>query len=193
MNTVSDIKRILPLSRVVEAYTGKKLISNKMRCPFHSEKTASFTVYENGSFYCFGCGASGDIFTFVKKLFNLSFPQAIVRLNSDFGLGLNLSGSFDRASYLKTQSELLKQRQKEKEERDRLENAYWQQLEKAVFCEKVICEYKPQAFGDEWLPFFCEALRNREYEWHKLEILENERRRFSGRNNGSGISKGSVY
>ena len=41
-------------------------------CPFHNEKTPSFTVYpENGSYYCFGCGQGGDVITFVMKNENL--------------------------------------------------------------------------------------------------------------------------
>lgn len=185
MATTENIKRMLSLSKVVEAYTGQELIRNKMRCPFHNEKTASFTVYENGSYYCFGCGASGDVFTFVKKFFGITFPQAIVRLNNDFGLGLNLSGGFDRAEHLKAQSELVKQRQKQAEERRRLDEAYWQQFERVVHCEKVLDEFKPQTPDDVWPPFFCDALREREFEWYKLEILDIERRRSDGRNNGS--------
>ncbi|HEX2953298.1 MAG TPA: CHC2 zinc finger domain-containing protein [Bacillota bacterium] len=46
-------------------------------CPFHHEKTPSFTVNrEKQLFYCFGCGAGGDIFTFVMRVENLAFPQA---------------------------------------------------------------------------------------------------------------------
>lgn len=51
------------------------------QCPFHHEKTGSFTVYpESNSFYCFGCGAGGDAATFVMKLYGCSFPEALDRL-----------------------------------------------------------------------------------------------------------------
>ena len=47
-------------------------------CPFHKEKTGSFSVNANhGYFYCFGCHEKGDVFTFVMKLENISFPEAI--------------------------------------------------------------------------------------------------------------------
>lgn len=47
-------------------------------CPFHSEKTASFSVHATRQFYhCFGCGASGDVFSFVQKVENISFPEAV--------------------------------------------------------------------------------------------------------------------
>ena len=47
-------------------------------CPFHSEKTPSFSVHATRQFFhCFGCGASGDVFSFVQKLENITFPEAV--------------------------------------------------------------------------------------------------------------------
>jgi hypothetical protein len=46
-------------------------------CPFHQEKNPSFTIFPNNSFYCFGCGQSGDAVNFVRKLHSLSFPDAL--------------------------------------------------------------------------------------------------------------------
>ncbi|HTW49801.1 MAG TPA: CHC2 zinc finger domain-containing protein, partial [Acidobacteriaceae bacterium] len=47
-------------------------------CPFHKEKTPSFSVHASRQFYhCFGCGQSGDVFSFVQKVENLSFPEAV--------------------------------------------------------------------------------------------------------------------
>src|ERR1700759_5873611 len=47
-------------------------------CPFHGEKTPSFSVHAVRQFYhCFGCGQSGDVFSFVPKIENLSFPEAV--------------------------------------------------------------------------------------------------------------------
>ena len=51
-------------------------------CPFHNEKTPSFTVYpDTQSFYCFGCGAAGDVINFVRKISNLGYaPEDLVGL-----------------------------------------------------------------------------------------------------------------
>jgi DNA primase len=50
-------------------------------CPFHQEKTPSFSVSpEDGLYYCFGCHAGGDVFSFLEKMENLSFPEAVERL-----------------------------------------------------------------------------------------------------------------
>ena len=73
---VQQIKERLSIEDVVSSYiklerAGANL---KARCPFHNEKTPSFFVsVDRGSYYCFGCGAKGDIFTFVEEFEGLDF------------------------------------------------------------------------------------------------------------------------
>ena len=56
-------------------------------CPFHSEKTPSCTVFtDTQNFYCFGCGAGGDVITFIMKIENLTFPEAIKLLAQRSGM-----------------------------------------------------------------------------------------------------------
>lgn len=56
---------------------GFTLKNNKMKCPFHEEKTASFIVFPlQQSFYCFGCGSGGDVISFIQKLHGMIFLQA---------------------------------------------------------------------------------------------------------------------
>ena len=58
-------------------------------CPFHSEKTPSFTVSEERGFYhCFGCGEHGDVFSFVMKTQSLTFPEAVEAVAARFGIPL---------------------------------------------------------------------------------------------------------
>ena len=58
-------------------------------CPFHSEKTPSFVVYpETQSFYCFGCGAGGNVITFIKKISNLDYVEAVKLLAGRAGMPL---------------------------------------------------------------------------------------------------------
>ncbi len=56
-------------------------------CPFHSEKTPSFVVYpETQSFYCFGCGAGGDVITFIEKISNLDYVESVKMLAGRAGM-----------------------------------------------------------------------------------------------------------
>src|SRR5580765_6546960 len=58
-------------------------------CPFHGEKTASFSVHATRQFYhCFGCGVSGDIFSFVQKIENITFPEAVRLVAQKLGIPL---------------------------------------------------------------------------------------------------------
>lgn len=79
----SDIERIIsgyvPLSRKGRNLSGL--------CPFHSEKTPSFFVYpQTQSFYCFGCGAGGDVITFIRRIENLEYMEAVRFLAQKCGL-----------------------------------------------------------------------------------------------------------
>jgi len=56
-------------------------------CPFHNEKTPSFSVHATRQFYhCFGCGASGDVFSFVQKVENITFPEAVRLIAQKLGV-----------------------------------------------------------------------------------------------------------
>ncbi len=62
---------------------------SKCLCPFHSEKTASCTIYsDTQSFYCFGCGAGGDVITFIMKIENLDYIEAVKLLAERSGIPL---------------------------------------------------------------------------------------------------------
>lgn len=86
---INEIKYRNDIEAVISPYVtlkrrGKNLVG---LCPFHNEKTPSFTVYpENGSFYCFGCGVGGDVFTFVKLIENLDYIDAIKLLAEKSGI-----------------------------------------------------------------------------------------------------------
>ena len=88
---VSEIRDRSSIQEVVSDYvTLKKTGKNyKGLCPFHSEKTPSFMVNEEKQiFHCFGCGEGGDVFTFLMKAGQFSFPQAVEELAKRYGVQL---------------------------------------------------------------------------------------------------------
>lgn len=91
---VDKIKDCLSIEEVVGSYMELKAAGTylKGRCPFHREKTPSFFVSpDRGSFVCFGCGAKGDIFTFVEKIEGLDFAGALKLLGRR--AGVEITGS----------------------------------------------------------------------------------------------------
>lgn len=93
-----------PIEEVVSSYVALKR-SGKMLtglCPFHNEKTPSFFVYpETSSYYCFGCGAGGDVITFVRSIENLDYIDSVKFLADRAGMSVPESGGSDISAALK--------------------------------------------------------------------------------------------
>lgn len=90
---IDDIKSINELEIVIGHYYPGQLKNKAMKCPFHSDNSPSFRITDKGSgaFYkCFGCGESGDIIEFIKKVEGLKFIPALERAYSILGKPLNL-------------------------------------------------------------------------------------------------------
>ena len=86
---VEDIKSTVNIADVIgSAVTLKRSGSGYMACcPFHKEKTPSFSVSDTKGFYhCFGCGEHGDVIKFVEKYYNLDFQSAVERLCNQYGI-----------------------------------------------------------------------------------------------------------
>lgn len=90
-NVVEEIKTRNDIADVISAYVTLKRAGSHMQglCPFHNEKSPSFTVF-NGtqSFYCFGCGAAGDVVTFIRKIENLDYVEALHSLAKRAGVAI---------------------------------------------------------------------------------------------------------
>ena len=103
-DVINEIKYRNDIETVISQYVtlkrrGKNLVG---LCPFHGEKTPSFTVYpETSSFYCFGCGVGGDVFTFTGLIENLDYIESIKHLAEKSGVTLPDSGYDDSMLRLK--------------------------------------------------------------------------------------------
>ena len=109
MTNIDDIKRDHPMPEVVRQYGIEINRSGFCRCPFHTEKTASMKIYAQ-SFYCFGCGAGGDVIDFVRLYEHCDFKTAYSMLG----------GTYHRrndAEVLKSIRSRIKQKDKENENR----------------------------------------------------------------------------
>ena len=102
---LEELRSRVDIESVISPYVnlrrrGKNLVG---LCPFHNEKTPSFTVYpENDSFYCFGCGVGGDVITFVRRIENLDYLEAVRMLADRAGMALPEDGFDDSMAKQRT-------------------------------------------------------------------------------------------
>ncbi|MBQ4627217.1 MAG: DNA primase, partial [Clostridia bacterium] len=98
---IQDLQERADIEQVISSHVnlkrrGKTLVG---LCPFHNEKTPSFTVYpDTRSFYCFGCGAGGDVISFVRRIENLDYIEAVKAVAQMAGMSMPEDGYDDTLS-----------------------------------------------------------------------------------------------
>lgn len=95
---IEELRRRADIETVISSYVNIKRNGKISRglCPFHGEKTPSFTVYpDTQSFYCFGCGEGGDVISFIRSAENLDYIDAIKFLADKVGMDLPEDNSYD--------------------------------------------------------------------------------------------------
>ena len=92
---LSELRMRCDIEQIISSYVplrrrGKNLVG---LCPFHNEKTPSFTVYpETESFYCFGCAAGGEVISFIRRIENLDYVEAVRFLCERAGMNMPEDG-----------------------------------------------------------------------------------------------------
>ena len=88
-SVMAELRSAADIVQVIGEHTSLKKAGRSWKglCPFHNERTPSFTVdREKGLYHCFGCGAGGDVVHFVRQMDRLDFPEAVESLASRFGV-----------------------------------------------------------------------------------------------------------
>ena len=180
---ISEIKNKISMSDILNKYSFKKSRNNFICCPFHSEKTPSMKIYEQ-DFHCFGCGEHGDVISFVQKLFGLSFPDTLKKIDTDFNLGLfeHISNrkrlDISRQSYRRK-----KERERQKQEIEDVKNRYWDIFGEWARLDRNKTLYAPKTPDEERHPLFVEALQKLAYQEYLLDCAESEVYEIEHRNN----------
>ncbi len=95
---LTELRRRADIETTISSYVNLKRAGriSKGLCPFHGEKTPSFTVYpDTQSYYCFGCGNGGDVITFIKNIENLDYIDAVRFLADKNGMDMPSENSYD--------------------------------------------------------------------------------------------------
>ena len=114
--SVERVKDAADMVEIVSAYTDLRRVGERYSalCPFHEERTPSFSVDAREKlYYCFGCEAGGDVFQFVQEKEGLSFPEAVERLAERFGVELELEQADPRAEEARILSDLFRKHRTE--------------------------------------------------------------------------------
>jgi DNA primase len=98
--TLTEIRARVSIVEVISAHVALRKAGRSYigLCPFHGEKTPSFSVNEEGGFFhCFGCGVGGTVFTFLTRIEGISFPEAVRRLAAKAGVSMPQTASDPQA------------------------------------------------------------------------------------------------
>lgn len=121
MNLFENVKAVVTVRQAAEHYGLKVGRGNMACCPFHNDHTPSMKLNED-YFYCFGCGATGDVIGLTARLFNLSNYEAAQKLAYDFGIDPDKPPA--AAALRKPKYPLAKAFQREE-----------------LHCQRVLCDY----------------------------------------------------
>jgi len=196
----ASVQAVLAAANIVDVVSGYTSLRKRGTtyvglCPFHQEKTPSFTVSaDRGLYYCFGCGEGGDVVTFLEHMENLSFAEAVEQLAQRFGVTLEYEegatrdvGRKDREARLLTlldKAATFYERHLWETEKGRTAREY---LKRRGLSEEVCRAFRVGFSPDEWRGLFSRAAKqgftDRELEEAGLVVRQGGRvyDRFRGR------------
>lgn len=159
--TTDEIKQSVSMREVVERYGIHIDRKGFCCCPFHKEKTASMKVYKD-SVYCFGCGRSADIFSFVMGMEHCDFKTAYKALGGSYRQQSDHQRNLYHYHLQKRKEDEIKRLQKAEQEK--------KEVIEEIRMQKLFKKLSP-VFSDDW----CEAVNRLEYLFYKLEYLTEKR------------------
>ena len=156
------VKQSVTVREAAQMYGIEVNRSGMACCPFHDDKNPSMKLNEE-YFYCFGCGATGDVIDFTARLYNLSPKEAAEKLAQDFGLTYD-SQAPPRRRYDRQKTEA----QKFKEDRD---HAFRVLADYYHLLRKWETDYSPKTPEENPHPRFMEAIQKKDYTGYQLDFF----------------------
>lgn len=119
--TSEEIKNAYSMRDILARYDLRPNRSGFICCPFHKEKTASMKIYQD-SYYCFGCGAHGDIFDFISEMEDITFREAFFELGGTYEHKQETFGEQMARYHARKEREMRRKRDEDLKERCRVNN-----------------------------------------------------------------------
>ena len=166
-NLFETVKQSITIREAAERYGIEVKRGGMVCCPFHDDKNPSMKLNKE-YFYCFGCGATGDVIDLASRLYNLSPKEAAEKLAQDFGLIYD-SQAPPRRNYVRQKTET-QQFREDRQRCYRILSDYYYLLKK---WENA---YSPHTPEEEPHPLFVEAIQKKTYVEYLLDLFlyENE-------------------
>ena len=161
-NVFEAVKQSVTVREAAQMYGIEVNRSGMACCPFHDDKNPSMKLNEE-YFYCFGCGATGDVIDFTARLYNLSPKEAAEKLAQDFGLAYD-SQAPPRRRYVRQKTEA----QKFKEDRG---HAFRVLADYFHLLRKWETDYTPKTPEENPHPRFMEAIQKKDYMGYLLDFF----------------------
>lgn len=164
MNMLKFISRMADMKKIIARYGYSLNTNGFMRCPFHSEKTASMKLYANNTrWHCFGCGADGDAVDFVKRIEGTDSKTAISRVNDICALGLPIKGERPTLKQVRHIKELTEQVERERAALEKAKVELDELITKLCMIDRIIMAAAPKSPEDEISDTYAEALKLQPY------------------------------
>ena len=188
MNLSNEIKKNVSCIDACARYGIEVNRHGFARCPFHSEKTASFKAYPGPrGFHCFGCGASGSVIDLVMKLFDESVGDACKRLNDDFRLGLIKEGNVSRNERIARNREaweVRRQQEEVKRQHEVLISEFNAAIANLRLAQMLLTATEPTDPDADFDDYFAIAVRETELARYRADcaleaLAEFEKQRFA--------------
>lgn len=154
-NKAAIVKSRLSMADVLRRYGYEP--RPRMKCPLHGGDDLNFAIRGN-SFFCFSHCGGGDVISFVQRLFNISFPEALQKIDADFALGLYNKPTLEQSRRIQ---EAEARQTEAKRKRNQLAADYDSALGKYAAADSVISAERPKS-PDEITPELAEALKNKD-------------------------------
>lgn len=178
LNAVEIIKQNIVMENILYKY-GFATDKKRIPCPLHNGNGYNFEVKEK-SYCCHSHCGSGDVITFVQKLFNLSFPETLRKIDADFGLNIYGDHTFEelRRSHYK-QKAVEAERQRKKHQKENANNEYWKAFDEWKRLDENRIKYRPKSPDEELHPLFIESLQKLTHQEYLVECLKERRKQYA--------------
>lgn len=155
-----QIRSSVTMQMAVDMYLNDLPKNRRIPCPFHNGHDYNCAIYTD-TLHCYVCNESFDVFDLVMRLFGLSFPDAMVKLNADFGLGLPIGRKPTDAerTVLETRyNERMAERERERAEKEKSDREWLQLVTDIVNAERAVRDYAPKCPDEQPDPRWVEAV-----------------------------------